>query len=335
MNELDWLRDFRADVPVPHPAALAAGRRRLLAAITQPPAHRVRRPSESGFVRRGWSALVAAGALATAVSVGIAVSGGRPQRIEVPSAQMRLAATVLHRAAIERAAHAMPRPSAHQWLYTTFVEQELGQPAQRSSGWLRFDGRQDAYLDNGRVVLHDHPAPAGLPTDPLRAYIENPTPMSSSAALASLPADPRALLREVLTAARSGYDPNGLPTLARVPVDTPARLEFQFLAQLLWQDTQSGVVSGDANVFRALSLLPGVTAQSGPTDALGRPAIGVSDDSGEFQILLSPRTYQVLGYRTVSVGTTPTLPNGGHAPAGTVLQSVAVAPRLVARPGDR
>jgi hypothetical protein len=111
------------------------------------------------------------------------------------------------------------------------------------------------------VVVHTHPAPAGLPADPLRAYIASPTPTTSFAALASLPADPRALLRRVLTAAQHGYDPNGLPTLARVPVNTPARLEFQFLAQLLWQDTQFGLVSGGANVFPALSLLSGVTAQ--------------------------------------------------------------------------
>jgi hypothetical protein len=213
------------------------------------------------------------------------------------------------------------------------VDQQIGQPTERSSSWIRFDGRQDAYFDGGRVVVHDHPAPT-VPSDPLRAYIENPTPMSSYAALASLPADPRLLLKRVLTAARDdGYDPNGLPTLARVPIGTPSQLEFEFLAQLLWQDTQTGVLSGGANVFRALSLLPNVTAQEPIRDALGRSAVALSDDGGEFQILLSPGTYQVLGYRTVSIGSEPTLPNGGHVAAGTVLESVAVAPRFVSGPG--
>ncbi len=339
MNDIELVRRFRADVPAPDPVELAVGRQRLLAAITTPAAARsmagLPRHRKRGLLRRP-SILVMAGALAALLAVtALALSQGRAPSLYVP-AQTRLASEVLNRAAAERETHKQPRPRANQWIYATFADQELGQPVARSSDWLRFDGRQDAYLDDGRVVVHDHPAPSGLPSDALRAYIDDPTPMSSYTALASLPADPRALLRRVLTAARSdGYDPNGLPTLARLPVNTPARLEFQFLAQLLWQDTQSGIVSGGANVFRALSMLPGVTAQEPVRDAMGRSAIGLSDDGGEFQILLSSGTYQVLGYRTVSIGSEPRSPNGsgGWARAGTVLQSVAVAPRFVSGPG--
>jgi hypothetical protein len=88
-------------------------------------------------------------------------------------------------------------------------------------------------------------------------------------------------------------------------------------------------------VFRALATLPGVVAQRGITDALGRPAVGISDDRGAFQLLLSPRTYQVLGFRSVSTGRAPHLPSGGTAPRGTVLQSVAGRERFVRSPGER
>jgi hypothetical protein len=333
MNDIELVRQFRAEVPTPDPEALVAGRRRLMAVIMQTPTQQAPRLRLLRPLRRPSVVLIAAGLAAILAMATVTLSGTRRAPTQYLPAQMRLASEVLHRAAAERAARRTVRPATHQWIYTTFVDQAFGQRTERTSGWLRFDGRQDAYLDAGRVVVHDHPAPS-VSSDPLRAYIENPTPMSSYAALASLPADPRALLRRVLTAARNyGYDPNGLPTLARLPLDTPSRLEFQFVAQLLWQDSQSGIVSGGANVFRALSLLPGVTAQEPIRDAMGRPAIGLSDDGGEFQILLSPGTYQVLGYRTVSTGSEPTLPNGGHVPAGTVLESVALAPRFVSGPG--
>jgi hypothetical protein len=44
-----------------------------------------------------------------------------------------------------------------------------------------------------------------------------------------------------------------------------------------------------------MAAIPGVTVQQGITDAVGAPAIGVSDDGGYDQLLLDPVSYQVIG----------------------------------------
>jgi hypothetical protein len=339
MNDLDLIREFRSEVPALSAADLAAGRHRLVAAISEP-ARRSDRPRAPlprliGLGLRRPSAVLAISLAAAAVVLALSMTGGRTTTSSRSHAGMRLASEVLHHAAIVRSGHIVRQPAPGQWIYDRGVDLEFGQPAQRTGYWARFDGREEAYLQSGKLVTHTLSHTATPASDPLHAYLANPTPMTSFRALASLPSNPRTLLRRVLVVTQHGYDSNGLPTLARIPVNTPGRLEFQFLAQLLWQDTQTGLVSGGPNVFRALSLIPGVVAEIGLRDALGRRAIGLSDDGGEFQILLSPGEYSVLGYRTVSVGHAPEKPNGGHYPTGVVLQSVAVAPRLVSGPGVR
>ena len=93
-------------------------------------------------------------------------------------------------------------------------------------------------------------------------------------------------------------------------------------------------------MFRALATLPGVRAASGVTDAVGRPAIALSDDGDEQQLLLDPRTYKVIGLRTISDGSWPvnvmTRDAGRTYPTGTVVESDAwVRIALVSQPGDR
>lgn len=329
MNELELLQQWRAEIPAPDPARLAAGRERLLAVIAAAPA--ARRKHRPRLVNRR----PAFGLVAAAVAVvAIALVLGGAVRDSTPRA--KLAAEILQRAAVVRGERATSVPSRHQWIYQVFVDRTLGQ-TQRSVSWERFDGRRTASFVNGRLVVYREKSVRTPRGNPLRAYVADPTPLTSYAALASLPADPRRLLAQVDRAIRHdpGYDPNGLPTLDVVPTRTAAQREFHFITQLLWQDTQSGLVRGGGSVFRALATLPGVVAQRGITDALGRAAVGISDDGGAFQLLLSPRTYQVLGFRSVSTGRAPHLPNGGTAPRGTVLQSVAGRERLVRSPGDR
>jgi hypothetical protein len=96
------------------------------------------------------------------------------------------------------------------------------------------------------------------------------------------------------------------------PVSGPApkneaQLEYDYLTLLLWNAAAGvgGPPKAEAAVFRALATLPGITVQQGITDAAGAAATGLSDDGGYHQLLLDPRTYQVLGLRELSNGTGP------------------------------
>ena len=329
MNDLDSIRAFRADVPYPTSEQLRAGRERLLAMAVAAPAVRAGRRRVRIARRLAVSAALAAAGAAAVLTV---LAPQQPQ----PTARVSLASAVLSRAAATRGRQLPQEPAARQWIYQYDVDETLGSPVQRSASWERFDGRETAAVARGRVVVYNERGVHAASGDPLEAYVADATPMSTYAALASLPSDPRALLARIDSALASGhYDGNGLPAFDAVPMHTTAQREFEFIAQLLWQDSQSGVNRAGANIFRALAALPDVAAEDGLTDALGRPAVGLSDDGGAFQLLLSPRNYDVLGFRSVSTGSAPRLPNGGAAPKGTLVQSIANSERLVKAPGER
>jgi hypothetical protein len=60
-----------------------------------------------------------------------------------------------------------------------------------------------------------------------------------------------------------------------------------------------------AAVYRAFATLPGVSVQTGMTDAVGAPAIGISDDGGQSYYLLNPASYQFIGSVSLSNGVNP------------------------------
>ena len=71
--------------------------------------------------------------------------------------------------------------------------------------------------------------------------------------------------------------------------------EFDYLAQLLWNAYAAAPPAAQANVYRAMAVISGVTVRTGLTNAVGRTAIGVSANGGVSWLLLDPRTYQVIG----------------------------------------
>lgn len=331
MNELDLVRELSADVGAPTEKQLAAGRERLLVAIGSSPRPRRlrRRPSRARYL----GAVIAAGVVAAAAVSAIEVHGTAtaPTPPRASEAQVRLAAEVLHAAAGSVASQPATRPAPHQWIYTSFIARGIGQAAETDEGWTRFDGRQTAYVQNGRLVVHTSPvAPSGS------GY-----PMGAYQALASLPSSPSALLgavdRAVMANPASVAPPGGSPIGHH---QTRRQLEFQFLTQLLWQAAQAAPARAEAAVYRALATIPGVRAQRGITDAVGRPAIALSDVGDEQQLLLDPRTYKVIGLRTISDGTWPVnvmaKGPGPTYPSGTVIESDAwVMIALVSGPGER
>jgi len=354
VNDLDLVRAFAADTAWPAPDRLRCARERLLTAIAAEAAPSRSRPGVRRGPRPAWrtrpGALAAATAIALAAAVAVVVISDGSRTAASHSgrgpAHYVLAAEILRAAAHAQSAQPGGRPAPAQWLYGEAVEDEIGQPAQENDSWLQFDGRQSAYFQGGRLIVHTSPVQVPIGGgDPMSAYLNGATPMSAYDALAALPSGAGPLLAAVDRAiVASHWEPDGLPSLAAVPESTPRQLEFEFLGQLLWNASQAAPAAAEASVYRAMITIPGVTAQTGVTDAAGRPAIALSNDGGVFQLLLDPTSYAVLGLRSVSNGSAPVAPAGGATsggaprpwPAGTVVESIAWADaHQVAGPGQR
>lgn len=331
MNELDFVRELRADTASPTREQLAAGRARLLAAMdgSRGEGQLLRRPPRARYLRR----VLVAGVAGAVAALALEAHGSNTARVPVGTSKVkvRLAAQVLGAAATSVASQPRTRPAPYQWIYSSFIARTIGQATQRDEGWARFDGRQTAYLQGGQLIVHTSPVPPSGSSYPMGAYD----------ALAKLPSSPKALLaavgREVAENPASVAPPGSSPSDHR---QTRQQLAFQFLAQLLWQAAQAAPARAEAAVFRALASIPGVSVERGIIDAAGRPAIGVSDTGDEQQLLLEARTYNVIGLRTISDGTWPVnvmaKGPGPTYPRGTVIESDAwVKVALVSRPGQR
>ncbi len=87
--------------------------------------------------------------------------------------------------------------------------------------------------------------------------------------------------------------------------------------------------------------IPGVSSQPDSTDLAGRPTVGLSADGGFDQLLLDPKTYQVVGMQQVSTGgsapRTMTSGGGGSGPArGSLISATTIAQlTAVSGPGAR
>ena len=319
MNDVELVRELRAEIPYPERTRLAPGRSRLLPAAGQTPR---RCFADGGRRRLLLPATAAAAAAAVAVVAGVAgygLSNGahpaaaptEPSAAPTATQQATLAARVL-RAASAAAGRAPvtkePRPG--QWIYSKTVRYEYPQGTTSNEQWITFDGSKTAYLQNGQLIVHASPGtPAtGTGSGPLAVFNASSTPGTAYDALASLPTDPHALLAAVGKAADAVGAANlaaGTPVAGHTP-KTRSQLEFDYLALLLW-NAAAGVGApprAEAAAYRAMATLPGVTVQQGATDAAGAPAIGVSAD-GYDQLLLDPRSCQVIGLRQLSTGTGP------------------------------
>ena len=336
MNELDVVRVLRAEVPTPTAAHLAAPRGRLLEAIEASP--RSRPPRRN---RLRWVLPVAAIVAALAIAVIEIPRPASKPRTVVPAPHISMAAQVLEAAALHAAAEPATRPSPDQWIYSKAVEQQYGSATTTDENWIQFDGVKTAYWQDGQLDVHTGPTPAAPHSvgSALQAYDAAATPMTAYDALVSLPSDPAALLAAV--DGQVAADPGSVAPAGGSPIAHSSRrqLEFQYLSQLLWNAAQAAPASAEAAVFKAMATIPGVSAQSGVTDAAGRPAIALADEGDEQQLLFDPQTYQVAGLRTVSDGSWPASPVAATSktlPNGTVVDSIAFASvAFVNQPGAR
>jgi hypothetical protein len=167
MNDLDLVRTMRAAVSRPTQDRLAAGRDRILAAASRPHRYRrlalpARRPELP--VRRLALAVGAVTAAAAVAVASVAVLGGTatPSRPRpAPVGHASLAARVLTVAAQTVAAAPAARPGSRQWVYSKFVQTETGQPTQSDESWTRFDGLEQAYILNGKLIVQHEPSGSG------------------------------------------------------------------------------------------------------------------------------------------------------------------------------
>jgi hypothetical protein len=349
VNDLELLRDLRAGVPSPAPERLAAGRARLVDSIARARAPRPqprRGRSRAGRARR---VLLPAGlSLATAAILAV-VLGAPPAaaptatapNATVPTATVPTgpahpvgAVQMLDAAAVTVLRQPAGRPADSQWIYTKFVEYEYGQGTVSSDNWITFDGSRSAYLDNGRLTVHtQQSAQSAAAAGPFDRYNANATPATAYDALAALPANPDTALAEV-DKQLAALGPSILPGPASFYA--PANLgqkQFDYLSQLLWNASGGAPATAEAAVFHAMAAIPGISIQTNVADVVGRPALGVSANDGETELLLDPRTYQVLGMRVVSDDLSPG--GSGAWPAkGAVIASMAWAQvSLVSAPG--
>jgi hypothetical protein len=349
MNEVDELqrvRLLRDTVPWPAPARLANARARLLAAAQDAEQHAPRRLRSARGTRARLVVSIAAAAAVAAGIAGYAISGrtASPGRHAVatsptashahqgpasgPAAALAvLAARVLRTAADHVAVRGVStEPGPGQWIYSKTVDYQRGQApaAQGDENWKTFDGASSAYYQSGQLTVHVSPvAPPGPGVSPWAAWNADITPKTAYDVLASLPADPRALLAAVARESAT-HSAGGSPLLDAAP-KTEAQREFDYLAAILWNAAGGvgGPPAADATAYRALATLPGISVQPGVTDAAGNPAIGISDDGGYGQLLIDPVNYQVTGLRWLSTG----IAFARVPPSVTVLRGLLANPR--------
>ena len=320
MNDLDQLREFRAEIPYPERPRLSPGRSRLLSAARRPHRRRFtaarRRPLLLTATAAAAAVAVAAGLAGYGLSTGSAPAprpSAAPKHPAAPD-QAVLAARMLQNASAA-ASRVPPKttPSPGQWIYSKLVQYQYPQGTSSDENWITFDGTKSAYYESsgGPITVHTSPTapPADIKSDPQAAFNADATPQTAYYALASLPTAPSQLLATVAKAALSVGAANlaaGTPVAGHTPKNK-GQLEFDYLSLLLW-NAAGGVgapPNAEAAAFRAMAAIPGVTIQQGITDAAGNPAIGVSGDGGYDQLLLDPVSYQVTGLRQLSTGIGP------------------------------
>ena len=141
MNDLELVRELRAEIGSPSPAQLARGRARLSDAIERPHRRRRRAPT-----------LAIAATVAGVAAVAVLASGrGVGERARAP--HLTLAAKVLHEAARVAAAASTVEPGAQQWIYTKAVDDEAGQGDERIRELAAFR-RPRQRLPPGRTARH-------------------------------------------------------------------------------------------------------------------------------------------------------------------------------------
>jgi len=353
MTELELVRELGDETPLPELTELADARARLIreiaserAAASEP---RVRRAAHIRRPRRR-RLLVATAAAGGAVvfgtfswmSVHPGVSGVRsvasaPAR-RLPALAHPTAAQVLNRAAFVALRSTTATPSADQFVYTK-TEVEGGQTV---LAWLSVDGAGTSRVGttsmpgcvNGQMSLRM----LGEDGKPLSDFIPKqlrgqPLTMAQAATLfggkvpydgpiVTRPCTPQPAFYPDMPTQADGM----LPYLERTQGVRPNDLNdiAKTVGDLL--DSDYLLPAQQAALYAFLAQTPGITVQSGVTDAAGRPGVGVvwSFEGSEAMLIFNPQTYAYLGMSTRGID---------GQPGGTALLTTAIVDRVGQLPG--
>lgn len=307
-DEMTYLRELRADAPVPDRAGLAPGRKRLTDAVQG--GGRTRR------LRADWriaslGAVVAITAAALFVTQVVDTSDPRQSGpatvagnldLSSPAAALGQAADFLERQEVP------PEPRADQWVYLRKVsaqqEEQLKDlkdlPAEVQEEW-------SASLSPDSWIPYDDKAAESDESD-----TDYRTARESYRIAAELPEDPEALLAKLRQAFPTGSGPDGAPE---------AEDEHSFRALSVLLESYPLPPDALARIYRAMATVKGVEVTGHLIrDAADREVIAVTReyDRGYSQreILIDPVGYGYAGERDV-VTRTHTI-SGDHGVPDTV-----------------
>ncbi|MEU7531035.1 CU044_5270 family protein [Saccharothrix sp. NPDC042600] len=296
MDDLTLVRALADDTPLPTPTDLAPARARLMAALTAattPAATTAAQPAGSrtavtplrsgkrrkrGFVLAGGSTLVAAAAVAVAVTLTpVDVVGG-------PAPAVAGAAEVLNHAAAKARTEPFVEPRPDQFVY--YRSTVGGEAAER---WVSVDGTRD-----GAVEFPDHRVPLPGCRDGVRQVHKGPDPLPGvtepcepdPAYKRDLPTTADAMLA-YLDANASGGPGN---------VNARGKDVMGLAGSLLKPDSK-------AALFEAAAKVEGLEVVRDTRDTTGRPAVGIEwpapvapgDKPRKTTLYFDPATYEYLG----------------------------------------
>ena len=287
MNDLEFVRALRADAPRPSSGQLAEGRARLRAAMR--PGHRRGLPAMMIITASAAAAAAAAGIILLPAG-GAAKPGGHPTGSKPQVVQLLSAKVVLDNAAAAAGQRPAMLPGPHQWVYTKAVKEgPAGSGRFTLQGWNRFDGKLSADIEHGRLVI--------LPYGSAQDGGSDATPQAAAAFLRSLPARPNALISVIYRKADAVSR-----DLWPVPGNRNSEA-FSILMTYMFNAPVGVPAAVQANVFRAVALIPGVHVTKA-TDALGRAALALSGPGSTGYFLIDPKTYVLIGLRDSGGGIT-------------------------------
>ena len=300
MDELDLIRSFRAHTAPPSAAARARARRAW--------APRERRRWSGAPIRR---LALGAGALAVAVTVGLALLGGDDGRLSAGDAR---AAETLRSAASQAEAHGLraPRPGEHVYLRSLQAQRRSAggyswfERSTRES-WMGADGALRTRVTARPIAFAGAAARAGWEAAGRPRLAELPAveahrfptagsqviPFGSSALtysqLLALPTDPAELYGRLRAAAAEGGG------------DSVEDETFTIVSDVMRFVPLPGELR--AAFFRAAALIPGIGYSGQARDLAGRAgmAIWFEDKSGRTTLVFDRDTHRLLGSRDGSL----------------------------------
>jgi len=285
MNELDMIRTLLDEAP-PSAEVTAEGRRRIAAGRTGP--RRLRARQARPIVG------LAAAALAGAVAITFAVTGGAPGRPvgPPPPAGGTLSATELaYRVAAAAARQPEVRPG--QWVYRKYLSKYFTTdfPSRTTRFWTTADSLRAAWTSaGGKVHFFGGLASLGMTAVPVKKAHGEWTLFGfmrllvKYADLGSLPRDPKALDR---------YLAGLLPPALGPPGDR----EFLIIETMLTAYVMPPALT--AELYRALGDIPGIRVDAHAVDVAGRHGVAFMPGKpvalgATPEIIVNPRTYRLM-----------------------------------------